>query len=157
MRKILGLTVVITGAAALAVVAGGPAIAAPQPSSVRCVEPTQITIRSLTFDPAVTSPGQTVTATVVARNCTSQTVRASLRWTLRFVGDTPGVPAGCPVVDPLPVTVGFPPERSVSSSIDALVLPSCTARTLEVTARYTDSGGALLDERTRRVLIVPAG
>jgi len=152
MRKFLGVTAVTAGVAALAAIPASPALAAP--ASVRC---SQVAIRSLTFDPAVANPGQTATATVVARNCTGATLQTTLQWTARFVGATAGIPAGCPAIDPLPVAVSFPPHRSVSSSFGILVFPSCSATALQVTARYTGSGGAVLAERTASLPIVPAG
>jgi hypothetical protein len=160
MRRFLGLpalaaAAVTAGVAVLAVLPAGTAVAASgAPSAVQC---RQLAIRSLTFDPAVANPGQVVTATVVARNCSRMTLRTTLQWTARFVGTTAGIPAGCPAIDPLPVAVAFPPRRSVSSSLGVLIFPACTATSLEVTARYTDSAGTVLDQRTASVPIVAAG
>lgn len=161
MRRFLGraaMTAVTAGVAALAVVPAGTAVAGTAgtaaPSAVRC---SQLAIRSLTFDPAVANPGQVVTATVTARNCSRATLRTTLQWTARFVGASEGIPAGCPAIDPLPVQVAFPPRRSVSSSFGVLIFSGCTATSLQVTARYTDTAGTVLDQRTASVPIVPAG
>ena len=49
-------------------------------------------------------PGQLSTATLVLQNCTGQTVTGSTTWAPRLTWSGPGLPPGCPALDP----VGFP-------------------------------------------------
>src|SRR3954453_21061407 len=95
MRKLIAVAMAaLTGLAA--------ALAAP--AVVQAAPPcaTTIQIDSLTFDPPQVTPGQGSTATVVVRNCTAQPQTFSVMTIARFLGATGGIPAGCPVIDPLP-------------------------------------------------------
>jgi hypothetical protein len=156
MRRFLSLTVTAAAIGVLATAGAQSALASPVPAARGCSGATQVTIRSLTFSPATAAPGQTVQATVVARNCTRAPLQATLQWSARFVDATAGVPAGCPVIDPIAFPASFPARGRFSSSIGYLVFPSCTATALRVTARFTGAAGVLA-ERTADVPIVAAG
>jgi hypothetical protein len=113
-----------------------------------------VTIMYLTLNPPQVVPGQNVTAAAVAQNCTNQPQQVSAGFFARFVGPTPGIPAGCPAVDPLPpqrmtVTAGATFGWNTGYSVFA----GCTATGLELTARIWDSAGALLATQTATVKI----
>lgn len=144
-------------ATALAALCGlAPALAAPGAAQAAgCPSPVQIT--SLTFNPPQITPGQSSTATVEARNCSDQAQTFSVLTTARFLGPTSGIPAGCPVIDPLPPkSVTVPAGGTWTGSTGYATFAGCTATTLEVTARATDSSGTLLDTRTADLPIVAA-
>lgn len=69
-----------------------------------CGTDTGFTVDRLDFSPVAVAPGQLSTATLVLRNCTGQTVTGSTTWVPRLTWSGPGLPPGCPVLDP----VGFP-------------------------------------------------
>ncbi|MGI5237881.1 hypothetical protein [Dactylosporangium sp. CA-139066] len=149
MRKLL------TSAVAAVSAVGALAIAGPaaQAAASACVGTIQIT--SFGFNPAQVTPGQSSTATVVARNCTARSQQVSVMTVARFVGATTGIPAGCPVIDPLPpARVTIAPRASYSSSTTYVVFAGCTATALEATVRITDStSGTLLATQTARLTI----
>jgi hypothetical protein len=150
-----GVRTLLTAAAALLATIG--ALAVPSASvAASCAGTVQID--SLDFSPTTALPGQTVTARVVARNCTAEPQSAALMIVAQFLGATPGIPAGCPVLDPLPPrTVAFPAGGSSLSSQSYLIFVGCTATALRVTARYTDSSGAVLATRSADLPIVAPG
>jgi hypothetical protein len=151
LRTFMTAAVAALCAAASIVVSAPAALAAP----ATCTGTVQIT--SLTFNPAHVAPGQSSTATVVARNCTNQPVQASVLFLGRFVGPSTGIPAGCPVIDPLPPRqVSFAAHGRYSTSVGYLVFAGCTATSLQVTARFTDATGAVLATRTASLPITAA-
>jgi hypothetical protein len=114
-----------------------------------------ISITRLAFNPPAVSPGQLATANLTARNCTGQTQSASVLWLEQFTGPGGGIPAGCPVIDPLPPKqVTFAPFGSYSASSTTLVPPSCTATQLLATVRISGSGGVVLAQRTASLTII---
>jgi len=142
--------------AALALAGAGAAPAMAAPAAAAACSGT-IDITSLTFDPPAATPGQTVTATIAAQNCTDQPQSASVLVVARFVGSSPGIPAGCPAIDPLPPqTASFAPNGGYTASQGYLIFSGCTATALEVTARFTGAAGALLATRTADLPITAA-
>jgi hypothetical protein len=151
LRKILSAAVAAICAAGAIVLAGPAAYAAAAP----CTGTIQIT--SLTFDSPQGAPGQVVTATVVAQNCTDQPQQASVMFVARFVGPSAGIPAGCPAIDPLPPQqASFTPGGTYSAGLGYRIFPGCTATALRVTARFTDSTGAVLATQSADLPITPA-
>ncbi|NUR24692.1 MAG: hypothetical protein HOV83_02375 [Catenulispora sp.] len=61
-------------------------------------------VDQLDFSPVAVAPGQLSTATLVLQNCTGQVVAGSTTWVPRLTWSGPGLPPGCPSLDP----VGFP-------------------------------------------------
>jgi hypothetical protein len=87
---------------------------------------------------------------VAARNCTGQPQSTLVLWLERFLGpnDT-GIPPGCPAIDPLPPQpASLAPFGGSTASSTTLIVPSCTATQLEVTARFTGPSGTVLGQRT---------
>ena len=114
-----------------------------------------IQITQLAFDSPTVVRGQIATAHLVARNCTAQTVTASLIWSGRFIGSTPGgIPPGCPVIDPIGKQVTFAPHGRDTDSLGYLIFPGCTATALTTTTTFDGSGGTVLATATAEVAIV---
>jgi Cellulose binding domain len=149
MRRLVAIAVAAVCGVALAPAAPGAARAA------TCTSPVQIT--SLTFNPAQVAPGQSGTATITVQNCSDQSQTVSVLTYARFVGTTSGIPAGCVAIDPLPPPhVTLAPGGTWSTSPSYPVFTGCAATALEVTARVSDSSGAVLDTRTADLPIVAA-
>jgi hypothetical protein len=111
-------------------------------------------ITHLAFGSATVARGQTATATLLARNCTAQSVTATLVWSARYSGSSTGtIPAGCPVVDPIAKQVTFAPYGKDTDSIGYLILPSCTAAALQTTATFTGSNGTVLAQASAQVVV----
>jgi hypothetical protein len=145
-------------AIALATLCGLAATAA-EPGVAQAAAPCAATVQiaSLIFDPPQAKPGQSSMATAVVRNCTAQPQTFSVMTTARFLGATAGIPAGCPVVDPLPPSqVTLAAGGTWSGSTGYSIFSGCTATTLEATVRVTDPAGALLDTATADLSITAA-
>ncbi|HEX4722767.1 MAG TPA: hypothetical protein VH333_09650 [Pseudonocardiaceae bacterium] len=113
-----------------------------------------IQITQLAFDSTTVARGQIATAHLVARNCTAQTVTASLIWSGRFIGSTPGgIPPGCPVIDPIGKQVTFAPHGKDTDSLGYLIFPGCTATALTTTTTFDGPGGTVLATATAEVTI----
>ncbi len=154
MRRWLGLAASLVVAAGVLLADGaGASAATPAAASgpAGCSGTVQIT--SLAFVPSTVAPGQSSTATLSARNCTAQTVQANSYWYGTWTGSTPGIPAGCPVIDPLPRGLTFAPHASVTVATTYLVFPSCTANALQLTVKIVGSGGVTLASRTATLAI----
>ena len=150
MRRVLALAAAAACAAATLVLTG-PAAAA----SAACSTPIQIT--SLTFDPPQVSAGQSATLTLTAANCTDLPQQAFLMIVARYAGPTGGIPAGCPVIDPLPPqAVTFAPRATFTTTQLERGFSSCTATSLQVTARFFDSTGADITSQSAELSILPA-
>ncbi|WP_333770892.1 hypothetical protein [Streptomyces sp. IBSBF 2435] len=150
------LSALVTAAAAVAtatvVSAGGPAAAATPPPAP-CATSSVVRVDGLAFDPASVPAGGTSTATLAATNCTGQSRTISETWVGRFLsGTSTGIPAGCPVIDPLPRSVTFAPYAQVSTAGSYLVLAGCTADRLRLTVTLSQ-GGVQLASRTADLLI----
>ena len=153
-RKVL-LTAAMAVVPAGLVLAGGGGLAAASASAVPASCPGVIQITHLAFSPPQVSPGQLSTATMTARNCTGQTQPTSVIWFARFTGPGPGIPPGCPAIDPLPPRpVTFAPFGKFAVSAGFLVPPSCTATQLQVTFNV-DQNGVVIASKTADLIIVP--
>jgi len=130
-----------TGGAAMAAT---PAAGIASPSTCHGV----ISINSFVFIPPHVLAGQSSAATLSATNCTSATQKVTETWFGRFEGPTPGIPAGCPAIDPFPRPVTFAPHASLTTATSYLVFSGCTATDLAVTVVITSSTGATLAQQT---------
>jgi hypothetical protein len=151
LRKILIVAIATICTTGVMVLASPTAHAA----AATCTGTIQIT--SLTFNQQQGTPGQIVTATVVAQNCTDQPQQASVLFLGRFIGPSAGIPAGCPAIDPLPPQqASFAAGGTYTASLGYRLFPSCTATALRVTVRFTDSTGAVLATQSADLPITPA-
>lgn len=107
-----------------------------------------VIIDSFAFYPPQVAPGQSSSAVLGVTNCTATTLATTQTWTGRFIGASTGIPAGCPVIDPLLRTVSMPPQTEESTVTSYLVLASCTAVELQVTVTIRGTGGATLAQAT---------
>ena len=155
MRRWVGLAASLVLAAGLvAAGATGASAATPTPTPAPCTSTSTVQITSFVFVPPSVPAGGSSAATLSARNCTTQTVQANTTWFGRFLGPTTGIPTGCPVIDPLPRGVTFPPRGSITLSTIYRTFPSCTATALQITVRITGTGGALLATATATLVII---
>lgn len=141
MRRTASWIAALTVTAALTIAGGSSASAAPA-GPAACTGTVRIT--SLAFAPSTVPPGQSSTATLHARNCTSQTQQTTTTWFGQFIGSGVGIPTGCAAIDPLPRPATFTPHGTVTLSTTYLVFASCTATSLRLTVQITGSGGVLL-------------
>ncbi|MCU7728931.1 cellulose-binding domain-containing protein [Actinoplanes sp. KI2] len=149
MRKLIAVALAALTGLAGALAAPAAVQAAPCASTIQ--------IDSLTFDPPQVAPGQGSTATVVVHNCTAQPQTFSVMTIARFLGATSGIPAGCPVIDPLPPRqVTLAGDGSWSGSTGYSVFSGCTATTLEVSVSVTDPAGTSLARATADLPIAAA-
>ncbi|MGW5349662.1 hypothetical protein ACWERV_03960 [Streptomyces sp. NPDC004031] len=138
-------------AAAAVFAATGPAAADTAPPAV-CTP--AVVAGDLAFSPPSVAPGGTSSASLTVTNCTGQPQTVGETWYGRFLSDgSPGLPAGCPVIDPLPRPVTLAPGASLTSTTGYLVLPGCTADRLRLTVTL-GQGGTTLGSRTADLLVV---
>ncbi|CAG7656022.1 hypothetical protein [Actinacidiphila bryophytorum] len=142
------LSVLATAAACLAAaaVSAGSATAAapadPPTSGAPCATAAGgVRLDGLAFDPPSVPAGGTSTASLTATNCSDHDVTVRETWAARFLsGSSTGVPAGCPVIDPLPRSVTFGPHERVVTSTAYLVFADCTADLLRLTVTVSQDG-----------------
>jgi len=145
MTRRLGIVVF-----AVALLGASPSAAAAAPSpAVPCV----VRITAMSFHPRRVVRGGTSTVRVQAWNCTKQTQPAMLTWIGQFVGPSPGLPAGCPVVDPVAQSVDVAPHARFNAGLGFTVFSTCAATSLSETARFTDVTGTVLAERTVSLIV----
>jgi hypothetical protein len=137
MRKTASWAAALTVAAAL-IISGGSNASAAAAGPAACTSTIRIT--SLRFNPLAVSPGQSSTATLHARNCTSQTQQTTTIWFGQFIGSGVGIPAGCAAIDPLPGPTTFTPHGTITLSSTYLVFASCTSTSLQITVQINGSG-----------------
>jgi hypothetical protein len=118
---------------------------------------TTLAITSLRFHPRTVAPGGSATARLRARNCTTQTQSAILTWLGRFRDQGGGLPAGCPVIDPLAQSVEFAARGSFRVHLDFTVPATCNATSLQETARLSGAGGVVFAEQTATLGISRTG
>ena len=106
-----------------------------------CSAGTGFAVDRLDFSPVAVLAGQLSTATLVLQNCTGQAVTGSTTWVSRLTWSGPGLPPGCPVLDP----VGFP--YSIAPGATATVtlqlgdpVASCLATGLLLTVNVYETG-----------------
>ena len=137
---------VVVIAVALVGVSPSAAASAATPSCV-------VKISAMGFRPRHVAPGGTSVVRVKAWNCTKQAQTATLTWIGQFVGPGPGLPAGCPVIDPVAQPITVAPRAQFTSSLGFTVFSACTATSLSATARLTDSTGSVLAAKTATLII----
>ncbi|SEO31824.1 hypothetical protein [Actinacidiphila rubida] len=114
-------------------------------------------LTGLSFDPAQIAPGQTSTATATAVNCTQTTQQGSETWQASWTSAAgTGLPAGCPVLDPLVRQVALAPGAVVLTSTGYLVLPGCTASGLHLTVTLRLTSGQVSVRAADLAILSPA-
>ena len=120
------------------------AVDAASASGPACV----VKITAMQFHPRHVAPGGSSVVHLKVKNCTREPQKATLTWLGEFTGPTPGIPAGCPAIDPLGQPLDLGPRGALPASLGYLVFPSCTATGLSATARITGADGTVLAEKT---------
>lgn len=153
-KSLLAASLVLTCAAAVSAVGGAAQAAqAPAAAPAACSSSAQtIDLAALTWQPPAVFPGQSSVATATAINCTTVTQTASAEWLGRFVGPGTGLPAGCPVIDPLITSLTLPPGASATSSVGYLVPGGCSATGLIVTVKILQNG-VVVSSRSAELII----
>jgi hypothetical protein len=150
-------SVVLACAAAVSATVGvASAAQTPATPGVLCSTASTLEIAGLAFQPPAVAPGQTSTATAAIANCTNQAQQGTAQWVGRFVSASgTGLPAGCPVIDPIAFPVNVPAHGSVSSSVGYLVPSSCTATGLIVTVQVSQQGKVVAQRSAELTIIRP--
>jgi hypothetical protein len=118
-----------------------------------CTTVATIEITGLSFSPPSIPAGNSSTAKLAAHNCTAQDRPTTATWQGRFASPTgTGIPAGCPAIDPLPMSIDFPPYGSVSRAVTYFVFAGCTATVLHLTVTIS-AGGQILATRSADLAI----
>jgi hypothetical protein len=138
--------IAILGAATLATAAPAGAVG----SSTACTG--VIKIARMAFRPPTVTPGNSSTVHVVAVNCTNRSQDTSVMWLGQFIGPVPGIPPGCPAIDPVSQGASFAPHGRFTGKLTYLVPSGCRASALRVTARFSE-GGAVLAQRSASLII----
>ncbi len=110
-----------------------------------------VAITHLQFAPPTVRRGGSSTVHVVARNCTSQSESTEITWLGQFNGTHV---SGCPVIDPLAQPAAFKAHGTFKGKLTYDLPSSCTASRLQVTTRFTGSGGAQLAEQSAHLSIM---
>jgi hypothetical protein len=124
---------------------------APAAPAATCVNGVQVD--SFAFIPPTVTAGQTATATIVLESCTGAAQQDSVMWYGRFLGPDTGIPAGCPALDPVALPASIPASGQYSRGLGYLVLASCTATSLQVTATVRGADGTTLTTATATLTI----
>jgi hypothetical protein len=135
------VTAVAVAAGLAGAVAIAPAANAASFAPSACTGTVKIT--SFAFNPATIVAGQSSSAVLSARNCTAQSLQTTTYWYGTWIGSAPGIPAGCPAIDPLPRPLTFAPRASAGLSTSYLVFAGCTATALQVKVQIVGSVGTL--------------
>src|SRR5437762_514154 len=99
---------------AVGLVAAGAVSASAATMSTTTTTGCTVQITSLAFAPATVAPGHSSVARLQARNCTRHSQQTATYWFGRFTGSGPGIPPGCPAIDPLPRPATFAPHGTVT-------------------------------------------
>jgi len=102
------------------------------------------------FLPPTVVRGGASTVHVAARNCTGQSQATELTWLGQFKGKHF---AGCPAIDPLAQPATFKAHGAFKAKLTYDLPTSCTASRLQVTVRFTGSGGTQLAEQSADLAI----
>jgi hypothetical protein len=146
-RMVLGLIAMALLLGPAPGVAGAASSSAPKASA--CV----VAITSLHFHPRHVAAGGSAVVRVTARNCTHQPQTVTLTWLGQFAGPQPGIPPGCPAMDPVGQRSNVKPRGTFKAKLGVQVFTSCTATSLSETARLTGTGGTVLAEQTAALRI----
>ena len=154
VRRIPAVAVALLSAGVVSAGSAEIAAAATAPTSPAvCTSAQIIQITQLAFHPPTVTPGQSSSALLSAANCTNQTQQTSVIWSGRFLGTSTGIPPGCPVIDPIALSMSFAPYAQLTASVGYLVPASCTATDLRVTVQIYKQG-ALLTQRSADLTII---
>lgn len=151
-RRLLLVAVIAVTALLGATLAAGAAHAA----TPACTG--NITIDQFSFNPASEPPGQSSTLSLVAQNCTAQTVQGNIIWSGRFTDPSGGIPPGCPVIDPISLQYTIAPNGAYSTSqMEGDNFPSCQATGLQASVSFNENGvtGPVAQATANLIIVQP--
>lgn len=138
------ICVTAAGAAVLLTGGGSAWAAAPSPAPSVSACSGVVEVDGFAFTPAAVLPGGDSAAVLAVTNCTAQAQTVSEQWTGRFSSLTgTGIPAGCPVIDPLPRSQALPAHTEETTATTYTVPAGCTADRLTVTVQLSQDGTPL--------------
>jgi hypothetical protein len=138
---------------ALAFAAAAPAAAANVPGGHAapraCTSVAPIQVNGFAFAPARVAAGASSTADLITTNCAAVSLATDEEWTGQWISAAgTGIPAGCPVIDPLIRYVTYGPDQELAENTTYLVPSGCTAVELAVTVRISSTAGAEITSAT---------
>ncbi len=150
VRRLLSAAVVMVMPLA-AFLAPGAAIAGTAPPTCAGV----ITLGESGFNPPSVPVGQASTLTVVAQNCTGQTVQGTVYWYGTYTAPGGQLAQGCPVLDPVGEAYKIAPQGSYTlRTAESDSFPGCQATGLHMTVDFTASGVSGLAAQATADLII---
>jgi hypothetical protein len=148
--KLRTAALLLTGpiALGLSLAVSGPAAAAGRPDThaapLACSTASPLELDGFAFAPPEVTPGNSATADLITTNCSETTLATTETWTGQWLPLTAagGLPAGCPVIDPLARSVTYGPGEELAVNTTYLVPVGCQAAELAVTVRISTSTAA---------------
>jgi hypothetical protein len=139
-RKPLMIAVAATMLPAGAILATGSANAAT--TTPTCASSSSvIAIEYFAFSPPSVPVGEPSTLTLVAQNCTNQTLQGDTIWYGRFTWPGGGLPPGCPVIDPIARPYSMAPGGVYTTDQEYEdPIAGCEATGLQATVEFTAEG-----------------
>jgi hypothetical protein len=146
-RKLRSAALLLSGPAVLGLgltaAAPASALAAPHAASDCAGAAQPVVVDGFAFDPAAIPPGTSSTADLISTNCTAGTLATQEQWTGQWISATgTGIPAGCPVIDPLPADVTYQPNQELAENTIYNVPAGCEAVELAVTVKISIPTGS---------------
>jgi len=124
----------------------GATVAASTATAATCTGTATVQITSMSFNPPSVAPGQSSTVTLVAQNCTSQDIAASVQFYARFVGSDGNIPPGCVVYDPFIRQLTLPAGGQGTTGVTYSTFASCTATAFQATASISAGGATVASQ-----------
>lgn len=100
-----------------------------------------VTVNQFSFNPVTVNDGQTSTATLVLRNCTSQAIAGTTIWFGQYTAFANETLPGCPVIDPIPIGYSIAPGGTTTlAEQEGDTIPDCQATGLKSTVNVNVNG-----------------
>jgi hypothetical protein len=151
LRRLLLLAVVTAAVPMAAILAPGAASAATAAPACSGT----IAIEQFAFNPSSVPAGQRSTLSLVAQNCTNQTLQGQVISFGRYTWPGTGLPPGCPAIDPvsLPFTLA-PGALYTTTGQEGDTFPNCQATGLQATVEFSVSNVGTVAQATASLVIV---
>lgn len=129
----------------LAAAPAAEAASAPAVVPAACATSFPIVVDGFAFAPGTVAAGASSTADLITTNCSTTAVATTEMWTGQWLplSAAGGVPAGCPIIDPLVRAVDYTGGAIVAENTVYTVPSGCSATQLQVTVRIYGSNGVL--------------
>jgi cellulase/cellobiase CelA1 len=114
-----------------------------------------IAIEQFAFNPASVPAGQTSTLSLVAQNCTNQTLQGMVTRFTEFTGPGTGLPQGCPEVDPIALPFTLAPGASYTNSQQqGDTISGCEATGMTATVEFSVNNVGTVAQATANLVVV---